>query len=108
MAAHLDGRGCSALDFTGLSQKNGAVMSHVRIAAAPEDLATVRIASGGADLILGCDIVVSANATALNRVERGATLAVVNADIFVGNIGRIDDIRLARIRQNLSKWIQST
>jgi len=81
MAAHLDGRGCSALDFTGLSQKNGAVMSHVRIATAPEDLATVRIASGGADLILGCDIVVSANATALSRVERGATLAVVNADL---------------------------
>jgi indolepyruvate ferredoxin oxidoreductase len=81
MAAHLDGRGCSALDFTGLSQKNGAVMSHVRIAPTPEDLATVRIASGGADLILGCDIVVSANATALSRVERGVTLAVVNADL---------------------------
>jgi indolepyruvate ferredoxin oxidoreductase len=81
MAAHLDGRGCSALDFTGLAQKNGAVMSHVRIAPAPEDIATVRIASGGADLILGCDIVVSASATALSRVERGATLAIVNADL---------------------------
>jgi len=81
MAAHLDGRGCSALDFTGLAQKNGAIMSHVRIAPAPEDIATVRIASGGADLILGCDIVVSANATALSRVERGATLAIVNADL---------------------------
>jgi indolepyruvate ferredoxin oxidoreductase len=81
MAAHLDGRGCSALDFTGLSQKNGAVMSHVRIAPAPEDIATVRIASGGADLILGCDIVVSANDTALSRVERGVTRAIVNADL---------------------------
>jgi indolepyruvate ferredoxin oxidoreductase len=81
MAAHLDGRGCSALDFTGLAQKNGAVMSHVRIAPSPEDIATVRIASGGADLILGCDIVVSAHATALSRVERGATLAIVNADL---------------------------
>jgi len=56
-------------------------MSHVRIAPAPEDIATVRIASGGADLILGCDIVVSASATALSRVERGATLAIVNADL---------------------------
>jgi indolepyruvate ferredoxin oxidoreductase len=81
MAAHLDGLGCSALDFTGLAQKNGAVMSHVRIAPSPEDIATVRIASGGADLILGCDIVVSANATALSRVERGVTLAIVNADL---------------------------
>jgi indolepyruvate ferredoxin oxidoreductase len=81
MAAHLDGRGCSALDFTGLAQKNGAVMSHVRIAPSPEDIATVRIASGGADLILGCDIVVTANPTALSRVERGVTRAVVNADL---------------------------
>src|SRR5713101_85184 len=81
MAAHLDGLGCSALDFTGLAQKNGAIMSHVRIAPAPEDIATVRIASGGADLILGCDIVVSANATALSRVERGVTQAIVNADL---------------------------
>jgi len=81
MAAHLDGRGCSALDFTGLAQKNGAVMSHVRIAPTPEDIATVRIASGGADLILGCDIVVSANPTALSRVERGVTQTIVNADL---------------------------
>ena len=56
-------------------------MSHVRISPAPEDIATVRIASSGADLILGCDIVVSANATAMSRVERGATQAIVNADL---------------------------
>jgi indolepyruvate ferredoxin oxidoreductase len=81
MAAHVDGRGCSALDFTGLSQKNGAVMSHVRIAPTPEDIAAVRITTGGADLILGCDIVVSTSATALSRVERGVTKAFVNADL---------------------------
>src|SRR5205085_9097914 len=81
MAAHVDGRGCSALDFTGLAQKNGAVMSHVRLAPTAEDFSTVRIASGGADLILGCDIVVSAGTTALSRVERGVTRAFVNADL---------------------------
>jgi indolepyruvate ferredoxin oxidoreductase len=81
MAAHVDGKGCSALDFTGLAQKNGAVMSHVRIAPKPEDIASVRIATGGADLILGCDIVVSAGTTALSRVERGVTRAFVNADL---------------------------
>jgi indolepyruvate ferredoxin oxidoreductase len=81
MAAHLDGRGCSALDFTGLAQKNGAVMSHVRIAPKRGDIATVRITSGGADLILGCDIVVTASPTALSRVERGVTQAFVNADL---------------------------
>jgi indolepyruvate ferredoxin oxidoreductase len=81
MAAHLDGKGCSALDFTGLAQKNGAVMSHVRIAPQPEDIATVRIGNGGADLILGCDIVVSTSPTALSRIERGVTRAFVNADL---------------------------
>ena len=81
MAAHVDGRGCSALDFTGLSQKNGAVMSHVRIAPQPDDIAAVRIASGGADLILGCDIVVSTSPTALSRVDRGVSKAYVNADL---------------------------
>ena len=43
--------------------------------------------------------------TSLIRIGR---LAVVNDDIFVGNIGRIDDLRLARIKQKISQWIQST
>ena len=47
----------------------------------PEDLSTVRITNGGADLILGCDMVVSAGATALSRVDRGVTSAFVNADL---------------------------
>ncbi|MGY4291273.1 Pyruvate/2-oxoacid:ferredoxin oxidoreductase gamma subunit [Bradyrhizobium sp. LM2.7] len=81
MAAHVDGRGCSALDFTGLSQKNGAVMSHVRIARRPEDISAVRITTGGADVILGCDMIVSAGPSALSRAERGVTKAYVNADL---------------------------
>src|SRR4051795_3646280 len=81
MAAHVDGRGCSALDFTGLSQKNGAVMSHVRIASKPEDISAVRITTGGADVILGCDMIVSAGPSALSRAERGVTKAYVNADL---------------------------
>jgi indolepyruvate ferredoxin oxidoreductase len=56
-------------------------MSHVRIAAKPEELSTVRIANGGADLILGCDMVVSAGPTSLARVDRGVTRAFVNADL---------------------------
>jgi indolepyruvate ferredoxin oxidoreductase len=81
MAAHVDGKACSTLDFTGLSQKNGAVMSHVRIAPSADDLSSVRIAPGNANLILGCDIVVATSATAISRAERGLTRAVVNADL---------------------------
>ncbi|HYM01363.1 MAG TPA: indolepyruvate ferredoxin oxidoreductase family protein, partial [Stellaceae bacterium] len=79
MAAHLEGKGCTVLDFTGLSQKNGAVMSHVRLAPSPEDLHAVRIAAGGADLLLGCDMVVAASPAALSRVENGVTRAIVNS-----------------------------
>jgi indolepyruvate ferredoxin oxidoreductase len=82
MAAHVEGLACSTLDFTGLSQKNGAVMSHVRIAPSPDDLATVRIAPGGANLILGCDIVVATSIPALSRAERGVTRAIVNVDLL--------------------------
>jgi indolepyruvate ferredoxin oxidoreductase len=78
MAAHLEGKACSVLDFSGLAQKNGAVMSHVRIAKSPEALHAVRIAPGGADLLLGCDMVVAASAPALSRVEHGVTRAVIN------------------------------
>jgi indolepyruvate ferredoxin oxidoreductase len=78
MAAHLEGRGCTVLDFTGLAQKNGAVMSHVRLAPKPEDLHAVRIAAGGANLVLGCDMVVAASPAALSRIEPGVTKAVIN------------------------------
>jgi indolepyruvate ferredoxin oxidoreductase len=79
MAAHLEGKGCTVLDFTGLSQKNGAVMSHVRLAPKPEDLHAVRIGAGAADLLLGCDMVVAASPGALSRVENGVTRAVINS-----------------------------
>jgi len=82
MAAHVDGRACSTLDFTGLSQKNGAVMSHVRIAPSADDLANVRIGPGSANLILGCDIVVATSVPALSRAERGVTRAIVNVDLL--------------------------
>ena len=81
MAAHLEGKGCSALDFTGLAQKNGAVMSHVRIASHPDEISAVRVAAGGADLLLGCDIVVSASPAALSRADHGSTRAVINSDL---------------------------
>ncbi|MDP3239010.1 MAG: indolepyruvate ferredoxin oxidoreductase family protein, partial [Reyranella sp.] len=81
MAAHLEGKGCTVLDFTGLAQKNGAVMSHVRLAPKPEDLHAVRIAAGGANLVLGCDMVVAASPAALSRIEQGITKAVINGHV---------------------------
>ena len=48
-------------------------MSHVRLAPKPEDLHAVRIAAGGANLVLGCDMVVAAAPAALSRIEPGIT-----------------------------------
>ncbi len=81
MAAHLDGKGCTVLDYTGLAQKNGAVMSHVRIAATPEELHAVRIAPGGADAVLACDMVVAASSNALATIEHGITRIIANSDV---------------------------
>ncbi|MGE0724409.1 MAG: indolepyruvate ferredoxin oxidoreductase family protein [Alphaproteobacteria bacterium] len=83
MAAHLEGKGCSTLDMTGLAQKGGAVFSHVRIAPRPEDLHAVRIASGAADLLLACDMVVAASPEGLSKLRRGHTRAVVNSDAII-------------------------
>ncbi|MFI5015492.1 MAG: indolepyruvate ferredoxin oxidoreductase family protein [Hyphomicrobiales bacterium] len=77
-AAHIDGHGVLVLDQTGLAQKNGAVLSHIRIAQGPDRLSNVRIGLGEADLILGFDIVVAAGAGALSSAAPGRTHAVID------------------------------
>ena len=78
MAAHLDGKGISTLDMTGLAQKYGAVFSHLRIANRPEDIHAARIATGEAHAVLGGDLVVSAGSEALSKMLEGRTRAVVS------------------------------
>jgi len=78
MAAHLEGNGISALDMTGMSQKNGAVTSHVRIARHPEDIRAQCIATGEADLILGCDMLTAGAHEAISKTRPGRTVAIIN------------------------------
>ena len=78
MAAHLEGKGCTVLDITGVAQKGGAVLSHVRVAEKGEDIHAVRVAAGEARLVLGCDIVVAAGKEALGKIREGHTRAIVN------------------------------
>src|SRR5258708_31474607 len=78
MAAHIEGKGCSVLDMTGLSQKGGAVFSHIRIGRRPEDVHGVRIADGDANVLLGCDLVVSAGDESLSKLDAPRTHAVIN------------------------------
>jgi indolepyruvate ferredoxin oxidoreductase len=78
MAAHIDGKGVTVLDMTGLAQKGGAVFSHVRICDDPEAIHAVRVATGDADALIGGDIIVSASPDALTRMQAGRTRVVVN------------------------------
>ena len=78
MAAHLEGRRVIGLDQTGLAQKFGAVLSHVRIADRQEDLHTVQIPAGEADLLLGIDLTVASGAEAIGRLDPRRTYVVVN------------------------------
>lgn len=79
MAAHLEGKGCSVLDMTGLAQKGGAVMSHVRLADRHEDIHSTRVGTGAADLVIGCDVIVTASNDALTRMGEGRTHAAINS-----------------------------
>ncbi|MBW2422876.1 MAG: indolepyruvate ferredoxin oxidoreductase family protein [Deltaproteobacteria bacterium] len=81
MAAHLEGKGVSLLDITGLAQKNGPVSSHVRIADSPEALHSTRIPEGGADLVLGCDIVVATGIDGMGKLSPTRTTAIVNTHV---------------------------
>ena len=78
MAAHIEGKGCATMNQTGLAQKFGAVVSHVRVSENQDDIKAVRIPAGEADLLLGCDLVVTTTYESMGKVAQGRTYAVVN------------------------------
>ena len=78
MAAHLEGKSASVLDFTGFAQKGGSVLSFVRWADVPERLNQVRIDTQQADALLACDLVVGASPEALQSVRHGRTRILAN------------------------------
>jgi len=94
MAAHIEGRGATVLDQTGLAQKGGAVASHVRLTPTPDCAHAARLSDGGARLLLGCDLVVAAGGEVLAKLRAGATRAVVNThETVTGDFVRDPDAR---------------
>lgn len=118
-AAGIDGKGCSVLDQTGLAQKNGAVMTHIRLSDDENRIFGTRIGTGMADLVLGFDMVVAAGQTAVNSMSGDRTTAVINdhlvplaafaakPDMPLSSDGYTDVIR-ARIGDNRVEFINST
>jgi indolepyruvate ferredoxin oxidoreductase len=101
MAAHLEGKGSSVLDFMGFAQKFGPVLSYIRIAPSPADIHQVRIEPARADALIGCDLVVSSSPKASLTYSKEHTRAVVNtAEMLTGDFVRHRDASL-RVSERL-------
>ena len=79
-AGEIDGLQTAVLDFTGLAQKNGAVVSHVRMASGAGSIHAVRIPDGKTDLLLAADSLVAAAESNLRKMTADRTAAVINTD----------------------------
>ncbi|WP_150291470.1 indolepyruvate ferredoxin oxidoreductase family protein [Sphingobium estronivorans] len=78
MAAHIEGRGVSVLDMSGLAQRNGPVTSHVRLTQGEVGGIAPRIPERAADLVIGCDLVVAAGAEGISKMAADRTAVVYN------------------------------
>jgi indolepyruvate ferredoxin oxidoreductase len=81
MAAHLEAKGCSILDLTGMAQKGGAVTSHIRIGPDIASISNSRLGVGMTDLVLACDMIVASGPDVLKTVRPGQSKAIVNLDV---------------------------
>ncbi len=81
MAAHIDGVASSTLDMTGLAQKGGPVVSHLRFARSPDLIRSSRIPPAAVDALVGGDVVVATSKETLAMLSREGTRAVANLDV---------------------------
>ena len=103
MAAHLEGKGVGVIDMAGLAQKGGAVYSHIRIASKPDEIHAIRVAAGGADLVMAGDIVVSGGKKVLSAFKPGTKVVVNTFEYMPGDFTRNADfsLPLERIKRAL-------
>jgi len=109
MAAHLEGKGIVTQDAAGLAQKGGATWSHILIAPSQADICTTRVGMAAADVILGCDPIVTASKDTLLRMQSGRTRVALNSSstptaAFVknGNWENPADTCVAAISQSIA------
>ncbi|MBP2298806.1 indolepyruvate ferredoxin oxidoreductase family protein [Azospirillum picis] len=81
MAAHLEGLSARTLDFTGVAQKNGAVVSHVQIATADHVLDVPRVPAGALDLLIACDLVAATTPETRSRCTPDRTAVIGNLNV---------------------------
>jgi len=111
MAAHLDGLGVGIIDMSGLAQKGGAVSIHMRIGPTPESIHAIRVGPEEADVVLGCDIVVTGSKRALAAIRPGESQVFVNLhETYPGDFTRNADFSLPtrRIRRAIEERAGAT
>jgi indolepyruvate ferredoxin oxidoreductase len=80
MAARIEGLGAGLYDMTGLSQKGGAVFSHVRLHRDRDAVGAAKIGPGQANVILACDLVASVHPECRQTISE-QTQVFANADL---------------------------
>jgi len=86
MAAHLEGKGVSLLDFTGFAQKFGTVLSYIRLGTSPDEINQVRLDKGVADAVIACDIVVSSSPKASQHYSKDSRIVLNMAEMPTGDL----------------------
>ncbi|MGH1412372.1 MAG: indolepyruvate ferredoxin oxidoreductase family protein [Pelagimonas sp.] len=82
MAANLENKGTSVLDFMGFAQKFGPVLSYIRMGKTEAEVNQARTEPSSADALIGCDLVVSSSPKASATYRKGHTKAVVNTALM--------------------------
>ncbi len=95
MAAHLEGKGTALIDMAGLAQKGGSVFVHVRIAETPDKIQAIRVPAGGANTVIGGDLLVTGSSKVISAMMPGNTKVIVNTEeIITGEFTRNPDYSL--------------
>jgi len=101
MAAHIEGKASMILDMSGLAQKGGAVLSHVRLANDTGDVTCSRIVTGTADVLIAADEVVAIAKDTISLCESSRTTGIVNTHLIpIADFVRNRDFNFQRSRVN--------
>jgi indolepyruvate ferredoxin oxidoreductase len=117
-AAHIEGKAAKVLDMTGMAQKGGGVMSHVRFANDAGNIPSARLGTGQTDLLLACDLIVASGPDVVKTLRADSRI-LANQDVvptgefqtrkdldlrpenFLAAFrGRVDDAHVALLRAN--------
>ncbi len=94
-AAYLDGKGFGAIDMTGLAQKGGAVACHMKVARTSEEINAIRAGVAACDLVIGCDLVVTASNKVLETIKADHTTVVLSDhEMPVADFARNPNLKL--------------